>query len=231
MRCQCGTLQMAKAMHTFRLDIGRESLTIGLDMRPKKPGRAIEWLFPKVRAEVLGRLLLSDRRWYGRELAQVTGMSHSTINTELKGLTAAGILLQERSGNRAYYRANQQSPLFPELRMLLIKTAGIADVLRDALEPIRDKVRVAFIYGSVARGEERADSDVDVMVIGDATFSDIVDSIHEAEKALRREVNPSIFPVVEYKTKLAKGHHFITNVTKGEKIFLIGDANGLAELV
>jgi predicted nucleotidyltransferase/biotin operon repressor len=200
-------------------------------MRPKTPGRAIEWLFPKVRAEVLARLLLSDKPWYGRELAQMTGMSHSTINTELKGLTAAGILLQERSGNRTYYRANRLSPLFPELRMLLIKTSGIADVLRDALEPLKDKVRVAFIYGSVARGEERADSDVDVMVIGDASFSEVVGCTYKTQEILRREVNPSVFPVAEYKEKLAEGHHFVTEVTEGEKIYLIGDADELKRLV
>ncbi len=200
-------------------------------MRPKTPGKAIEWLFPKVRAEVLARLLLSDKQWYGRELAQTTGMSHSTINTELKGLTAAGILVQERSGNRTYYKANPQSPLFPELRMLLIKTAGIADVLREALEPIRDKVRVAFIYGSIARGEERADSDVDLMVIGDISFGEVVDCIYDTQKTLRREVNPSVFPVGEYKEKLAEGHHFITEVAEGMKLFLVGDTDEFAGLV
>lgn len=197
-------------------------------MKRKTP---IASLFPLLRRLVLAELVRTEGSDVNiNELARRVGKDAKNVYNELKNLESSGIVVSKRTGNQVYYTLNRGCPIYPELRMLLIKTAGIADVLQDALEPIREKVRVAFIYGSVARGEERADSDVDVMVIGETSIADVIDGITKAEKELRREVNPSIFPVAEYKNKLAEGHHFIANVTKGEKIFLIGDANELTLL-
>ena len=189
------------------------------------------WLFPRVRTAVLAKLLLADKSWYVRELARATELAHGTVREELNGLAKAGIILREKSGNRVYYSANPNCPIYPELKMLIIKTVGLADVLRDALKPLAAKIKVAFIYGSFARGKERADSDVDVMVIGDVSFGEVVDVLYDTQKVLSREVNPSVYPVAEYLEKRAAGHHFIMEVIEGAKIFLIGDADELAEMV
>jgi len=200
-------------------------------MHPKNASSLISWLLPRARIAVLAKLLLIDKAWYVRELSRATGLAHGTVREELNGLAKAGIILREKSGNRVYYSANSKCPIYPELKMLIIKTVGLADVLRDALKPLAKKIKVAFIYGSFARGEERADSDVDVMVIGSASFGEVVDVLYDTREILRRDVNPSVYPVAEYLEKRAAGHHFLEEVTEGAKIFLIGDADELAEMV
>jgi predicted nucleotidyltransferase len=200
-------------------------------MHPISLSPMLDWLFPQVRAAILGRMMLNGRARYARELARELGVNHASVRRELNGLAEAGILTRERSGNRVHYSLNPACPIYPELKMLLIKTVGLADVLREALQPLAGRIKMAFIYGSFARGEERVDSDVDVMVIGDASFGEVVHAIYDTQKTLRRDVNPSVYPVAEYLEKLAAGHHFVTEVLKGEKIFLIGDDHDLAELV
>ena len=214
------------------MTIVRVCLTIVRDMLTTANNSLLDVLVPKARALVLSVLLVnSEKKWHLRALARETGMSAPTVQEEANGLSTAGILLRERSGNRVYYRANPQCPIYPELKMLIIKTVGLADVLRDALKPLAAKIKVAFIYGSFARGKERADSDVDVMVIGDVSFGEVVDVLYDTQKVLSREVNPSVYPVAEYLEKRAAGHHFIKEVIEGAKIFLIGDADELAEMV
>ena len=111
----------------------------------------------------------------------------------------------------------------------MVKTAGVADVLREALMPL-GRIRTAFIYGSFAKGSERADSDVDVLVIGEASFSEVVDALASAQESIGREVNPSVYPVEEFVTKVADGHHFVTSLAGEPKIFLIGDEDVLGRL-
>lgn len=200
-------------------------------MHPKDTSSLLGWLFPRARAAILAKLLLTDKPWYVRELARATELAHGTVREELNGLAEAGIIFREKSGNRVYYRANTKCPVYPELKMLLIKTVGLADVLREALKPLADRIKVAFIYGSFARGEERADSDVDVMVVGDVSFGEVVDVLYGTQEVLHRNVNPSVYPVAEFLEKRAAGHHFIEEVTEGAKIFLVGDADELAEMV
>ena len=118
----------------------------------------------------------------------------------------------------------------PRLKSLLMKTAGLTDVLRTALAPLADHIDVAFVHGSIARGNERQGSDVDMMVVGDALFADVVAAIGPAQEQLQREVNPTVYPPAEFQMKLAAGHHFLKRVMAGNKVFLIGDERGLERL-
>ena len=189
-------------------------------------------LFSLTRGRLLAELVrVSEEGSYVRELARRTGLNTNGVQRELRNLKAVGIVRSQRQGNQVQYSLNPQCPIYPELKMLIIKTVGLADVLRDALKPLAAKIKVAFIYGSFARGKERADSDVDVMVIGDVSFGEVVDVLYDTQKVLSREVNPSVYPVAEYLEKRAAGHHFIKEVIEGAKIFLIGDADELAEMV
>ncbi|MCD6283129.1 nucleotidyltransferase domain-containing protein [bacterium] len=192
----------------------------------------VESLFPLIRRLLLGELVRAEgESVHIQELARRVGKEAKSVYNELKNLESAGIVISQRQGNQVQYSLNPQCPIYPELKMLIIKTVGLADVLRDALKPLAAKIKVAFIYGSFARGKERADSDVDVMVIGDVSFGEVVDVLYDTQKVLSREVNPSVYPVAEYLEKRAAGHHFIKEVIEGAKIFLIGDADELAEMV
>lgn len=133
-------------------------------------------------------------------------------------------------GKQIYYQANSKSPVFGELKSIIIKTAGIGDILKIALTPIAQEIDCAFIYGSIARGSEKADSDVDVFVVGRVTFLDVVAALNKAQEILGREVNPTVYPAREFREKLAKKNHFIKSIMTGEKIYLIGDEHELKKL-
>ena len=191
----------------------------------KKP---IDWLLPGVRKRILA-LLLGDpeQRWHLRDVARHTGHAVGNVRRELGGLTQAGILTRTRDGNRTYYQANRACPFFSELSGLLRKTAGMADVLREALAPLADKIQVAFVYGSHASGMANADSDVDVLIVGEAAFGDVVSALAPTQDRLGREVNPSVYPPGEFERKTGKGNHFLDTVLGREKIFLVGDEHVL----
>jgi len=130
-----------------------------------------------------------------------------------------------------HYRANTAHPVHAELAQLLRKTAGLADVLREALEPLGAKVELAFVYGSMASGTERAGSDVDLMVLGKASFSDLARTLAPAQATLRREANPTVMTRREFASKLAAGDGFARSVMKGDKLWLKGKESDLAEPV
>jgi len=136
----------------------------------------------------------------------------------------------ERYFGQKYYQANPQCPVFAELEGLVRKTTGLADILSDALKPLSKKIKVAFIYGSMATGSVNRQSDVDLMVIGSSTFAEVVAALGAAQDELGREINPSTYPVDEFRRKVSSGHHFINTVMKTPKIFLIGDADELKRL-
>jgi predicted nucleotidyltransferase len=192
---------------------------------------AIDWLFPPARKRVLALLLgRPDARWHLRDLARQTGLALGTVRRELAGLVQAEVITATKDGNRTYYRANRASPLFPELAGLMRKTAGLADVLREALSPLAGKIEVAFLYGSQASGGAVAASDVDVLVVGEATFGEIVSALSPYQDRLGREINPTVYPKEEFRHKIATGHHFLLTVLKEPKVFLLGDADDLAEV-
>jgi len=191
----------------------------------------IDWLFPEVRKKVLALLLGSpDNRWYLRDIERRLGLAIGTIRRELTGLTSAGIVAKSKDGNRTYYQANIDCPFFPELSGLLRKTAGVVDVLFEAMKPLSKKIKVAFVYGSFATDSAKTSSDVDLMVIGSCRFSEVVDAIGQAQNKLGREVNPSVYPVDEFREKVKAEHHFLNTVLREPKVFVIGGENELARL-
>ena len=128
------------------------------------------------------------------------------------------------------YQANSQSPVFSEMRGLLAKPVGVSDSIRSASAILGTKVEVAFVYGSVARRQERAVSDVDLMLLGEATFGEVVSALAPAQKTIGREINPAVFPVAEFRSKLKAGNHFLKSIMTGKNLFVIGTRNNLAKL-
>lgn len=189
-------------------------------------------LFGKARQAVLGFFFdHPDQRFYQRQVVQSLALGSGAVQRELSRLVTGGILSRTVEGRQAYYQVNRLSPVYPDLHGLVRKTMGAAGVLREALRPLAGRARVAFIYGSMARREEEAASDIDVMVVGDAIgMSDVSPLLRRAQEALRREVNPSLYRTEEFRRKLGQGHHFLTQVLQGEKVFLIGGDHDLSEL-
>lgn len=188
-------------------------------------------LFGKTRRAVLSLLFThTDEAFYLRQIVRAIGAGLGAVQRELKRLTEAGIIRRTVRGRQVYYQANPDCPLFAELRGLVIKTAGVGDVLRAALAPLADRIHLALIYGSLARGEERRSSDIDVLVVGEVTFGEVVAILAPAQETLGREINPNVYPSAEFRSKLAAGHHFLRTVIGGPKLFLIGDEYELARL-
>ena len=189
-------------------------------------------LFGKTRRNVLGLLLLdANTTLHLREIVRRTGGGQGAVQRELERLCAAGIVVREGQGRAITYRANPDSPVLDELRSLLAKTVGVAEHLRRALAPLQSAIEIAFIYGSYARKSElRPGSDIDLMVIGTASFGDVVEHTAEVQSALGREVNPTVYTPAEFSQRLRDGHHFLTEVTKHPKLFLIGSAHELERL-
>ncbi len=188
-------------------------------------------LFGKTRQTLLALLYArADQEHLQESLIQLAGLGRGTVQRELEFLSRAGVVRRMVRGRQVYYQANSESPIYGELRGLVVKTAGVADALRAALAPLAGRIQLAFIYGSVAKGTERRASDVDVMVIGEVSFAETSDALGRVQETIGREVNPSVYPSAEFREKVAAKNHFLRTVLKGEKIFLIGDGHGLARL-
>jgi len=205
--------------------------TIVPKMSTMRKNNLSEALFSKSRKAILALLFSNtDEAFYIRQLSRAAGVFLGPLQRELKRLTDAGIIQRTMHGKQVYYQANKKCPIFEELKSFIVKTAGIADVLRGAISSLADKIDCAFVYGSFAEGEQRAQSDVDVMVIGDVSFKDVSAALSGAQETLSREVNPTVYPLAEFKKKIASGHHFLNTVLKEKKIFLIGDEDELRRL-
>ena len=188
-------------------------------------------LFGKTRRAVLSLLYgHADDAFYLRQIARASGAGLGAVQRELKQLSNAGIVQRIVRGRQVYYQANPRCPVFEELKKLVVKTVGVGAVLQAALAPLADRIKVAFIYGSVARNSEGRESDVDVMVVGKVTFAEIVSSLSEAQKTIGREISPTVYPPAEFRSKLAAGHHFLNTVLKEPTLFLIGGKGELARL-
>lgn len=188
-------------------------------------------LFGRTRAAVLAVLYgHADQSFYLRQLVRAVGTGHGALQRELQHLTNMGLILRTTQGNQVLYRANSQSPIFSEIKGLVTKTVGIHDVIRSSLAPLAPEIQIAFVYGSVARQQERANSDVDLMVVGNAPFGEVVSALGPAQRTLGREINPNVFAEDEFRSKLASGNHFLRNVMKDKKLFVLGTENELAKL-
>lgn len=191
----------------------------------------VRGLFGRTRSALLARLYSqSDESFYLRQLAREIGGGHGALQRELQHLTDMGLVVRSAQGNQVLYRANAQSPIFSEVKSLIAKTVGIREALAPTLESLESEIKIAFVYGSVARQQERASSDIDLLVVGSAAFSEVVSALGPVQRALGREINPTVFPVSEFRSKVAAGNHFLRTVMGEKKIFVIGTQNELTKL-
>lgn len=185
----------------------------------------------RARVAVLSLLFLgSGARFYLREIAERTGLQIRAVQTEVTRLEASGLLLSQTEGNRKYFRANPDSPIYPELRSLLLKTVGLEAALRDHLQSASAEIAVAFMFGSIARGEDAPDSDVDLMVVGSIRGRELSRLLRPASESLGREINPLIIAPAEFKKRLAQEDHFLRSVLSEPKLFLVGGPDDLERL-
>lgn len=188
-------------------------------------------LFPATRQRVLEVLLMQpDANFHLRELARITGTHAGTLARELDKLTASGLLLRSEQGNQVHYRANRACLLFDDLAGIFRKTHGVVPVLRDSLRSVADHLSLAWVFGSVAKGTEVSGSDVDLLVLGDMGFADLVRAIHPAQEVLRREINPVLYSMEEFTRRVRTGDAFATELLATPKLLVIGDKDDVGEL-
>ena len=166
-----------------------------------------------------------DRSFYTNEILRATGMGVATIKRELDRMTAAGLLISRRQGNQRHYQANPDCPIYNELRGIVRKTIGIVDALNEALAPLADSIVWGFVFGSVASVKDSAGSDIDLMLIGDLSFTEAVTVLHPAQEALSRDVNPKVFSVEEWRRLLRENDAFIREVSRKPRLDVIGNWN------
>ncbi|HAT8176142.1 TPA: nucleotidyltransferase domain-containing protein [Legionella pneumophila] len=185
-------------------------------------------LFSEYRRRVLALLLLHpDERYHVREIARLTNTTAGTLHRELSKLAKSKVLLREQSGNQVYYQANRNFPIYMELTSILKKTSGLVDVLFDFLTPLAEKIEVAFVFGSVAKGTENLGSDIDVLIIGEVDFTEAVEALYAAQASLGREINPKIYSREQWKASLQKQDLFIQEVLNNPKLFIMGAEHDL----
>jgi len=188
----------------------------------------LDALFPDVRQRILAATLLApEKSWFLSELAEHIGTSPSSLQRELESLAKNGILTRRQDGRRTYYRADTAAPAFNELRALFSKTAGIIPVLKSELDRIADRIKWAAIYGSVARGEERGTSDIDLLIVGSAGMTALVPALRRLEQRFGREVNVTLYSVREFLDKRHGRDRFLNSVLKGKLITVAGSADEL----
>ncbi|MBK5915242.1 nucleotidyltransferase domain-containing protein [Rhodocyclus purpureus] len=186
-------------------------------------------LFSSLQQRLL-RLLFgqSGRSFYGNELLRLTGTGRGGLQRELEKWAASGLITISTVGNQKHYQANPDSPIFSELRGIALKSCGLADVLRDALAEVADRIQLAFVFGSLAKGTDTAASDIDLMIVSDSlAYADVFERVASAEATLGRKINPTLYTPVELATKFRAGNHFISSVLDQPKIFLIGSEHEL----
>ncbi|WP_363323741.1 nucleotidyltransferase domain-containing protein [Accumulibacter sp.] len=179
----------------------------------------------------LGLLLLHPQEsFHVREIARQTETNAGTLHKERTRLAQAGLLQRKRVGNRLRYGADRQCPVFEEMASILRKTSGLADVLLDAMSPLARRIKVALIFGSIARGEGRTGSDVDILLVGEIGFAEAVKALHATQEKIGREINPLVMSPEELRRKILGGDGFLRDVLAKDKLFLVGDENELGKL-
>lgn len=200
----------------------------------KTPDAVAEALFGSTKRRVLGLLFgQPDKSFYLREVVRETGAGQGGVQRELARLVGAGLVIRVPRGQQVYFSANPEAPVFNDLRNLLVKTAGIADVIRGALRKSHSSglIDLAFIYGSVASGRQSPASDIDLVVVGRITLTRLLPRLRRLQRQLGREINPTIYTPEELRSKYAHREHFVRRVLERPKIMLLGTENDLAELV
>ncbi len=199
----------------------------------KRNKSSLEHLFPfPVLLDVLSLLLLHpDREFYQREIAERTASAVIQVQRSLQRIEKAGLCRKARRGNRVYYQAERSHPAFEDFKRALLKTVALGDTLREALRPVRNKVRFAFIFGSVAAGKETASSDIDLLLVGDLTSRSAARILGPVGRRLGREFNPVIFPPDEFRRKAKRRDLFIREILDGPKVWMVGGDDELEGLV
>ena len=206
-------------MSTFVLVMSTKSNSLG------------DFLFGQTRGRVLSLLYgHPDQTYFIREISRQTGTSVGTVQRELAALSQYGLIERSVSGRQVYYKANHNHPVFHELRSLIAKTVGVFQLLGSALAPFAKRVSLAFVYGSIARGDESAGSDVDLMIAGDVTLDEVLTQLSPVEVAIGRPINPTVYTTSEFKSRLQSANHFLRSVVRGEKVVLVGEANEFGEM-
>ena len=186
----------------------------------------ISHLLGDTRTAILAVLLLRpDEPQHVRELARLTGVSPGTLHRELTALESLGVLRRNAIGRQVFFAANRECPVFEDLAGLVRKTAGLVDVVRNALLPNASRIGAAFIYGSVAAGTESSRSDVDVMILGELRFAEAVKALAPAQASLRREVNATVMKSAEFLRKRRAKDSFVSAVWKAPRLWVIGSDN------
>ena len=190
----------------------------------------LDLLFGTYRQRALAQLLLHpESSYHVRELARLTGTTPGTLHKELSRLAGVGLLRREKQGNQVRYQANRECPVFAELASLFRKTSGFVDVLAEALRQLHPAPDLALVFGSLARGEENARSDVDLLLIADCGFGDTIKALHPAQAVLQREINPVLYTAAEFARRIEAGDGFTLNILASPKLFVIGTADDLGK--
>ncbi|MGQ0741211.1 MAG: nucleotidyltransferase domain-containing protein [Alphaproteobacteria bacterium] len=189
-------------------------------------------LFSQVQLRVLNLLIgHPDHQFHASEIIRRAGSGSGAVQRELEKLSEAGILNVTTSGNRKLYQANRQSPVFSELRGLMMKTAGLVEPLRLALAPFRSNIDLAFVYGSVAKGRDTTKSDIDLMIIGQRiTYSEIYVALQKTEKILLRTINPNVMTPTQWGRKLASNNSFVDKILQQPRLFVFGTEHELKRI-
>jgi predicted nucleotidyltransferase len=192
----------------------------------------IEFMFSPYRRQLLARLLLRpDEQFHVRELERMTGISAGSLHRELKAMAESGLLLREKVGNQVFYRADTHCTIYEELAAIFRKTMGMASLLHKALSGLAGKIEVAFVFGSMASGQQKAGSDIDVCVLGEASLLEVVKALSSVQETLRREINPVVLTVKKFAEQSVKQDRFVTRVLSEPKVFVLGGEDELAKLV
>jgi len=181
-------------------------------------------LFTPVQQRVLGLVFgQPERRFQSAELIRLAGSGTGAVHRQLQRLAEAGLVVVTRDGNQKYYQAQKDSAVFPELNGLITKTVGIVEPLRVALAPLASRIHVAFVFGSVAKGNERGKSDIDLLVVTDTlAYAEIYAALEVAERTLARTINPTVFTRAEWRRKRARNDSFAARIVKQRRLFVIG---------
>jgi len=209
--------------------LGMIEPTMGISTTLTASTSLADALFPKVRQQVLAVLFgTPDRSFYANEVIALAQSGTGAVQRELAGLSEAGLLTVRKQGNQKHYQANASAPVFAELRGLVLKTMGVADVLRSALAPLAGQVDAAFIYGSIARQQDTAQSDVDVMIVsGTLGYGEVFGALEVASTSLGRKVNPTLYTPANWAQRMKNDNAFVTRVWQQPKIWLIGSEEQL----
>lgn len=191
----------------------------------------IETLFSKTVAGILSVLFNQEKiRLHAREIARKSGIAIGSVQRDLKKLTNAGLLIRTKEGQQVYYTPDQKSPIYDELLKIVSKTMGIIKKIQVALQPLNKNIIIAMVYGSVARGEASERSDLDLLIIGDTSFSEIVSATSQISEETGWEINPIVLSASEYKNKMESGNHFLKSLKNEKTVYLIGNSSELERL-